>query len=134
MHDIHNVTKYAFITLDRPVLTADIAGNSDNTGVIGTVHIYTLPVGLYLQGDIEGLPASGDFSFHVHDGALCDKPGEKLLILPDIMSGEDGRASVQVLLDRVDPVQIAGRPIVLHLKAADGTEPQIACGLLARVL
>ena len=134
MQDIQNVTKYAFITQERPVLRADIAGNADHPDVIGTVHIYALPGGVYLQGDIGGLPASGNFSFHVHEGSVCEEPGKKLLVLPDLMSGEDGRASAQIQLDRVDCTQIAGRPIVLHLKADDGTEPQIACGLLSRIL
>lgn len=134
MQDIQNVTKYAFVTQDRPVLIADIAGNADHPDVIGTVYVYTLPDGVYMQGDIVGLPASSNFSFHVHEGTVCGEPGEKLLVLPDVMSGEDGKASAQVQLDRVDSTQIAGRPIVLHLKAADGTEPQIACGLLVRIL
>ena len=134
MQDMQNVTKYAFITQDRPVLRADIAGNADNPDVAGTVHVYTLPGGVYLQGDIEGLPVSSNFSFHVHEGTVCEEPGKKLLILPDVMSGEDGKASAQIQLDRVDSTQIAGRPIVLHLKSADGAEPQIACGLLLRIL
>ena len=130
---MQTVTKYSFIEQDRPVLRAEIAGDADNPDVHGTVHVYFLQNGIYLQGDVEGLPKTSEFAFHVHEGLLCEDHGEKILILPDVMSDADGTASAQVYLDRVNSTQIAGRPIVLHLKA-DGKETQIACGLLSRVL
>ncbi len=133
MQDIQNVTKYSFMEQDRPVLMANIAGNADHQALNGTVYAYTLPNGIYLQGDIEGLPKSSDFAFHVHEGLVCEQLGKKILILPDLMSDENGKASTQTYLDRVNSTQIAGRPIVLNLKV-DGDEVQIACGLLSRVL
>lgn len=133
MQNIQNVTKYSFMEQERPVLQANITGNADYPDLKGTVYVYTLPGGIYLQGDIEGLPKSSDFTFYVHEGLVCEELGEKLLVLPDAMSGEDGKASTQIQLDRVNSTQIAGKPIVMRLKA-DGKEIQIACGLLSRVL
>lgn len=130
---MQNVTKFSFSEQDRPVLMANIVGNADHQALDGTVYVYTLPNGIYLQGDIEGLPKSSDFAFHVHEGLVCEQLGKKLLILPDLMSDENGKASTQTYLDRVNSTQIAGRPIVLHHKV-DGKEVQIACGLLSRVL
>ena len=134
MQDIQNVTKYSFVEQDRPVLAADVTGNADYPGIRGTVNVYNLPDGIYLHGEFEGLPPSRDHAFHIHSGSVCEEPGEKLLTLPDIMSGADGKASAKIHLDRVNSTQIAGKPIVLHIKK-DGAEKQtIACGLLARVL
>ena len=107
---MRNVTKFSFVEQDRPVLRAELKGEGEHSGVYGIVYVYTLPNGVYVKG-----------------------PGEKILILPDLMSDMDGKASTQTYLDRVNSTQIAGRPMVLHLKA-DGQEPQIACGLLSRVL
>lgn len=130
---MQTVTKYSFMEQERPVLTANIVGNSDYPNVNGTVNVYILPNGIYLQGDIEGLPETSDFAFHVHEGLVCEELGDKLLILPDAMSDAEGKASTQVYLDRVNSTQIAGKPIVMHLKS-DGKETQIACGLLSRIL
>lgn len=130
---MRNVTKFSFIEQDRPVLKAELKGEGEYDGVHGVVYVYTLPSGVYVQGNIEGLPSSGNFAFHVHEGAECKGPGEKILILPDLISDVDGKASTQTYLDRVNSTQIAGRPMVLHLKA-DGQETQIACGQLSRIL
>lgn len=134
MQDIQNVTQYSFMEQDRPVLQADIRGNADHPDIKGTVHVYTLPDGIYLHSDIEGLPDSCDHTFYIHDGAVCEDVGKILLTLPDVMSCSDGKASAQIHIDRVEHTQIAGKPIVLHVKE-DGKEKQmIACGLLVRVL
>lgn len=133
MQDIQNVTKFSFVEQDRPVLKAELIGNADHPDLRGVIHVYFLPNGIYLQGDFEGLPKTSEFAFHVHEGILCEGHGEKILVLPDVISDEDGKASSQVYLDRADSTRIAGRPIVLHLKE-DGKEPEIACGLLTRIL
>lgn len=128
---MRNVTKFSFMEQDRPVLKAEFGGGEGHRGIYGTVHVYVLPNGVYVHADIEGLPSSSDFSFHVHEGG--ESMGEKILVLPDLMSDADGKASAQTYLDRVNSTQIAGRPVVIHAKA-DWREPQIASGLLARVL
>ena len=134
MQDLRNVTKFAFVEQDRPVLTADITGNAEYPDIRGTVNVYTLPDGIYLLGEIEGLPQSRDHAFHIHSGSVCEEPGEKLLTLPDIMSGADGRASAKIQLDRVNSTQISGKPIVLHIKENGEEKQTVACGLLERVL
>ncbi|MDE6726976.1 MAG: superoxide dismutase family protein [Oscillospiraceae bacterium] len=133
MQNIQNVTKYSFMEQERPVLKAELRGSKEFPGLHGEVYVYTLPDGIYLQGDVEGLPKSSDFAFHVHEGLVCEELGGKLLVLPDVSSDADGKASAQVYLDRANSTQIAGKPIVLHLKT-DGKETQIACGLLSRIL
>ena len=134
MQNTLNITQYSFVEQDRPVLGADIAGSADYPDIRGTVFVYTLPGGIYLQGEIEGLPPSRDHAFHIHDGEVCEKVGEKLLTLPDVMSGADGKASAKIQLDRVDSTQIAGKPIVLHIKEGGKEKQMIACGLLERIL
>lgn len=134
MQNLNTVTKFSFMEQERPVLTANVTGSAEYPDAHGVVYVYVLPNGVYVQGDIEGLPKSSDFAFHVHKGLLCDDPGDKLLIFPDVMSDADGKASAQIYLDREDVTSIAGRPIMLHLKKPDGTEVQMACGLLSRVL
>lgn len=133
MQDIKNVTKYSFVEQDRPVLQAELKGGADYPDIRGLIHVYFLPNGIYLQGDIEGLPKTSEFAFHVHEGETCKEHGEKILILPDVMSDADGKASMQVYLDRVNSTQIAGRPLVLHLRVG-GETPEVACALLDRIL
>lgn len=130
---MRNVTKFSFIEQDRPVLQAELKGVGEHGGVYGVVYVYVLPNGIYVHGELEGLPSASDFAFHVHEGLECKEHGEKILILPDVMSDANGKASTQTYLDRASSTQIAGRPIVIHLKA-DGRETEMACGLLSRIL
>lgn len=131
---MQNVTKYSFIEQERPVLKAELKGKDGYSALNGTVYFYDLPNGVYMQGEVEGLPKSSEFAFHVHEGVVCEVHGDKILIMPNLMSDANGKASAQVYLDKLRSTQIAGRPVILHLKEADGTEPEIACGLLARIL
>ena len=131
---MENVTKYSFIEQERPVLKAEVKGKEGYPALNGTIYFYDLPNGVYMQGEVEGLPKSSNFAFHAHEGLVCENHGEKILIMPDLMSDADGKASAQVYLDKLRSTQIAGRPIVLHLQAADGSENEIACGLLSRIL
>lgn len=130
---MENVTVYSFIEQDRPVLRADLRGGDKYSDVSITIFVYELPGGIYIQGDFKNMPINSDFEFHVHEGEICENKGEKILILPDLMSDGSGCASAQVYLDRVTPAQIAGRPIVVHLKTESG-DVTVACGLLQRVL
>lgn len=130
---MENVTEFVFVEQDRPVLEAELRGGENYPDMRGNVYIYTIPEGIYLQGDFENMPKNSNFAFHVHDGLLCEQKGEKILLLPDIISDSSGKASAQISIDRVEHTQIAGRPIVLHLKI-NGEEITMACGLLRRVL
>lgn len=130
---MENVTDYAFMEQDRPVLETELLGGELYPDIRGKVYVYFLPGGIYLQGDFRNMPINSDFAFHVHEGLLCEEKGEKILLLPDIFSDGNGNASLQVYLDRALHSQIAGRPIVLHIKSG-GDETTVACGLLRRVL
>ena len=133
MQFTENVMPYGFMQQERPVLGAKLEGNDGYPELNGSVYVYCLPGRIYLQGDFSGLPLSSEFAFHIHEGTECGKFGKVLLPLPDISSGGDGNASMQVCLDRADCTQIAGRTIVLHLRS-NGEEIQIACGVLERIL
>lgn len=130
---MENVSKYAFMEQDRPILKAELVGNKDYPNVKGDIYMYILDNGFYLQGDFSGLPQSSDFAFHVHEGLLCEDPGDKMLFLPDVMSDALGNASAQIFLDRIDVNTLADHPIMIHLKA-DGQEITVACDVLERVL
>lgn len=130
---MENVTEFAFAEQDRPVLEAELRGGEHYPDIRGKVYVYTLPNGIYLQGGFENMPINSDFAFHVHEGLLCEQKGEKILLLPDVFSDGEGNASAQIYLDRAEHSQIAGKPIVVHLKS-NGEEITVACGLLRRVL
>lgn len=130
---MENVSEYAFMEQERPILKAEIIGNKDYPDVHGDIYVYILGNGFYLQGDFTGLPKNSDFAFHVHEGLICEEMGEKKLPLPDVMSDASGTSSAQIYLDRIDVNTLADHPIVIHLKV-DGQEATIACGELKRVL
>lgn len=132
---MENVTKFAYAEQDRPVLGAELRGGEAFPDLRGKVYVYVLPDGIYLSGDFEKLPVNSSFEFHIHEGVLCENKGEKILILPDVFSDGEGRASMQVYLDGAVHTDIAGRPIVVHLMdEATGKDNSIACGLLDRIL
>ena len=128
------ISRCSFIEQERPVLGADIAGDTDYPDIKGTVYVYALSDGVYVKGELEGLPKSRAHAVHVHSGTACKEVGERLLTLPDITSGENGRASARVQLDGVAPAQIAGKPIVIHIKEEGKEKQMIACGILAHIL
>ena len=130
---MENVTRFAFMEQDRPVLEAELRGGGDYPDIRGKVYVYAVPGGVYLQSDFENMPINSNFACHIHEGLICGQTGEKILLLPDIFSDVNGKASAQINVDRVDHSQISGKPIVLHLKS-NGEEITVACGLLRRVL
>lgn len=128
-----NVSNFSFMEQDRPVLVAELRGGAEYPEINGTAYVYTLPNGMYIQMDIKEVPKSSNFAIHVHEGLICEDAGEKLLPLPDLVSDKDGKISAMLYIDTMNSTQIAGKPIMLHLKQ-DGTEINIACGLLERIL
>lgn len=129
-----NVQTYSFMSGERPVLGAEILGGAEYPDINGEAYVYFLPGGIYVQADFDKLPENNEFGFHVHEGLLCEDPGEKLLPLPDVISDKDGKSSVQIYLDSKNSTQIAGRPIMLHLKRDGKDAAVVACGLLNRIL
>ncbi len=135
MENNSNVQAFSFMSGERPVLKAEILGGSEYPDIRGEAYVYFFNKGIYLQADFENLPENNEFGFHVHEGLLCESPREKLLPLPDVYSDRNGRASMQIYLDQATSTQIAGKPIVLHIKNADGKdELTVACGILNRIL
>lgn len=129
-----NIRTFSYMEQERPVLEAELLGGAEYPDIKGKAYVYFLPDGIYLQADFEKLPESNEFGFHIHEGLLCEAPGEKQLPLPDIQSDKNGNSSMQIYLDRVTSTQIAGRPIMLHLKSDGKDLAVIACGLLERIL
>lgn len=132
---MEQIKEYSYAEQDRPVLGAELRGGEDYPELYGKIFVYALPGGIYVQGDFERLPANGSFGLHVHEGLICSNKGEKLLILPDIISDSSGTASMQIYLDSATQSDIAGRAVVMHLKEPDGTDGKsIACALLKRII
>lgn len=130
-----NVQTFSFMSAERPVLEAELLGGAEYPDIKGEAYVYFLPDGIYVQADFDKLPENNEFGFHVHEGLICEAPGEKLLPLPDVYSDKTGKSSMQVYLDRATSTQIAGKPIMLHIKNEDGTDGiTIACGILNRIL
>lgn len=129
-----NVTEFSFMESERPVLEAEILGGAEYPDIKGEAYVYFLPDGIYVQADFDKLPENNEFGFHIHEGLLCEAPGEKLLPLPDVFSDKNGKSSMQVYLDSKTSTQIAGRPIMLHLKIDGKDDIVVACGLLNRIL
>lgn len=130
-----NVQTFSFMSAERPIFKAEILGGAEYPDIRGEAYVYFFPEGIYLQADFDDLPPNNEFGFHVHEGLLCETRGEKLLPLPDIHSDRNGMASMQIYLDKATSTQIAGKPIVLHIRGADGKdELTAACGVLNRIL
>lgn len=134
MQSNDNINAFSYMEQDRPVLEAKLLGGAEYPDINGSAYVYFLPDRIYLQADFDKLPENDQFGFHIHEGLLCETPGGKLLPLPDMYSDKDGKASMQVYLDGATLTQIAGRPIMLHLKRDGEDELVIACGLLSRIL
>lgn len=130
---MENVSDFSFMEQDRPVLAAELRGVAEYPDINGTAYVYTLQNGMYIQIDIDKVPESSNFAIHVHEGLICENAGEKLLPLPDLVSDKDGKISSMLYIDTMNSTQIAGKPIMLHLKQ-NGSEIHAACGLLERIL
>lgn len=129
-----NVRTFSHMGQERPVLEAELLGGADYPEIKGKAYVYFLPEGVYMQADFEKLPVNNEFGLHVHEGLICEAPGEKLLQLPDIRSDKSGSSSMQIYLDRATSAQIAGKPIMLHIKRDGEDLAVVACGLLERIL
>ena len=126
---------------EKPSAWAHIRGG----GVTGFVHFYPTENGTIVSADIHGLPHSGFFAFHLHEGGDCTTPGGHYNPttephpahagdLPPLLSA-GGRAHMTVLTDRFTPAQIIGKTVVIHAHPDDfRTQPSgdpgeiLACG------
>lgn len=136
---MNEMSKYAYMENESPALKADIKGSEVHPKIAGTVLVYWLPEGFYLQADLEGLPGSRVFGLHIHDGLVCapvgsDEPfseagghlnncGEGTWCsqhpyhagdLPSVFSDAEGNAAARVYIDRAQIEELSGKPIVIH--------------------
>lgn len=138
-----------------PSLAAVIHGGERNRILQGVVKFYQMPGGILVEAEISGLPASGFFGFHIHEGNSCTGPSfadtgmhydptnmphpMHVGDLPPLLSA-DGKAYMTVFTNRFSMKEIAGRTVVIHSKPDDfQTQPagdsgqKIACGVIQAV-
>lgn len=145
-----------FDTLSNyPVACAQIKGTSANPDLKGDVWIYPFLEGTLLVADIEGIPFSGFYGFHIHQHGPCIEgvPGYTGYYgvgehysptkqphpyhagdLPVLMAYY-GHAFMIVYTDRFVPQEVFGRAMIVHQWPDDfRTQPTgnsgdpIACG------
>ncbi len=139
---------------EYPVVCAEVIGSELNPNLKGEVWVYPFLEGSLLVADIEGLPFSGFYGFHIHQHGPCIQgegytgffrvgghysPTEQphpyhAGDLPVLMAYH-GHAFMIVYSDRFVPQEVAGRAIVVHQFPDDyRTQPtgdaggQIGCG------
>ena len=138
----------------HPMACARVRGSQLNPNLIGEVWVYPFLEGSLLVADIQGLPFSGFYGFHIHQRGPCI-PGEGYTgfsgigghfsptqqphpyhagDLPVLMAYY-GHAFMIVYSDRFVPREIMGRAIVVHewpddyrSQPAGNSGSQIACG------
>lgn len=139
-----------------PAAVAMVSGGEENRLIRGTVRFFQRRGGVLVEADISGLPVSGFFGFHIHEGGSCsglqfsDTKGHYNLTnmahpmhsgdLPPLLSA-GGRAYMAVLTDRFSIGEIVGKTVVVHSGADDfQSQPagnageKIACGVIQPVL
>lgn len=64
---------FKFLYQNKPNAYAVVRGD-ENSKIIGLVEFYSLPAGVVVIADIEGLPKTENniFAFHIHEGENCD--------------------------------------------------------------
>lgn len=130
-----------------PVAMAEVRGDAL---LRGAVRFYDTARGTLVVAEIFGLPGSGFYGFHIHEGGSCDGKGfpqtgahfnpgnrehpEHAGDLPPLLSG-GGRAFFAVLTDRFRVEEVIGRTVVIHSRPDDfQTQPagnageKIGCG------
>lgn len=129
--------------------TAIVRGRS---GIHGLVRFLQRRDGVLVTARIEGLPGSGFFAFHIHEGPDCGGEGyadtgghfnpaavphpDHAGDLPPLLSCH-GRAFLSVVTDRFCVPEIVGRTVVIHggpddflSQPAGNAGEKIACGLI----
>lgn len=141
----------------RPQAVASIAGSPEYPNISGIVRFYQTGAGVILYAEVTGLPNTGVFGFHIHEGCSCggnmDDPFSNAMShynpkdckhpyhagdLPPLF-GNNGRALLLFLTDRFSVRKVIGRTIIIHDHPDDfTTQPsgdsgtKIACGVICR--
>lgn len=139
----------------EPMAFALIRGGERNPQIRGMVKFYESRDGVVVETKIQGLPGSGFFGFHIHEGGDCagagfpntgshyNPEGKKHPShagdLPPLL-GNHGRAYMKVFTNRIRPEEIIGKTVIVHDKPDDfTTQPsgnagaKIACGVIREI-
>lgn len=116
-----------------PVACAHVTGSSQIEGLIGDVWLYPFLEGTLVVADVQGIPFSGFYGFHIHQRGPCI-PGEGYTgffnvgshysptqqphpyhagDLPPLLSYY-GHAFMIVYTDRFVPQEVFGRAMIIH--------------------
>lgn len=145
-----------FSTLRQyPVVCAHMEGSSQIPNLRGDVFLYPFLEGTLLVADVEGIPFSGFYGFHIHDHGPC-VVGEGYTGFFDVgghfnptnqphpyhsgdlpvMMSFYGHAFMIVYSDRFKPADVLGRAIIIHewpddytSQPAGNSGSQIGCGV-----
>ncbi len=163
---MQHINDYSYMAFERPALMGTLKGGPGAENADGTAAVFWLPGALYLQAEFTGLPPSEVFGFHIHEGYICGEPREDGSFagtgehysncpedmwcgrhpyhagdLPPVFSDAEGKASMQVYLDKASVEEISGRVVILHSMRDDMTSQpagdsgkRIVCGVLAEYL
>lgn len=116
-----------------PVACAHIIGNSEIHNLAGDVFAYPFLEGSLLVADVEGIPFSGFYGFHIHQHGPC-VPEEGYTGFYDVgghytpqeqphpyhagdlpvLMAYYGHAYMVVYTDRFKPEEILGRAMIIH--------------------
>jgi len=132
---INQSIQLMYQTMQRPpVACAHISGSSEIHSLIGDVYVYPFLEGSLLVADVEGIPFSGFYGFHIHQHGPCiagegytgfhDVGGHYTTTenaphpyhagdLPVLMAYY-GHAFMIVYTDRFKPDEILGRAMIIH--------------------
>ncbi|MDD3854048.1 MAG: superoxide dismutase family protein [Syntrophomonadaceae bacterium] len=132
---IDQTVQLMFQTMLRtPEACAHIIGSSAIHNLIGDVYVYPFLEGSLVVADVEGIPFSGFYGFHIHQRGPCirgegytgfyDVGGHFASVadqphpfhsgdLPVLMAYY-GHAFMIVYTDRFKPEEILGRAIIIH--------------------
>lgn len=140
--------------MSRPGAFAKIQSAPGNPRLKGVVRFYQVHGGVLVEADILGLPNSGFFALHIHEGDNClgmgfpntgkhyDPTNQPHPMhvgdLPPLLSA-GGRAYMRVLTNRFSIPEIIHRTVVIHSGPDDfKTQPagasgnKIGCGVIQR--
>ncbi len=119
---------------EPPVACAHIEGSSEIHNLTGDVYVYPFLEGSLLVADVEGIPFSGFYGFHIHQHGPCmvgegytgfQDVGRHFTTNPDVphpyhagdlpvLMSFYGHAYMIVYSDRFKPDQILGRAMIIH--------------------
>lgn len=132
---IETTIELMFETMSKPpTVCAHIEGSSEIHNLVGDVYLYPFLEGSLLAVDVEGIPFSGFYGFHIHQHGPCimgegytgfHDVGGHFSLNPDaphpyhsgdlpVLMSFYGHAFMVVYTDRFTPDQVLGRAMIIH--------------------